>query len=58
MNPLMKAVEKGNMEMAQLLLDNGANASAADKVHTTPILHLYIWYHNLILSSDFDARLE
>ena len=30
----MGAVEKGSIQMAQLLLDNGADVSAADEVHT------------------------
>ena len=33
---MMRALEKGNIEMARLLLDNGVDASAVDKVHTLP----------------------
>ena len=36
----MKAVEKGNIEMVRLLMDNGADISAADEVHTTPIIRV------------------
>ncbi len=48
-NPLSCAVSKGNLEMSQLLLSNGANPNPRDQNGETPLFHaLRLKDHNLM----------